>query len=156
MLELEPAARQSFHPAEEAIGPSDAYPRILAGGQEDRRRAGQTDDNNENNASYQTLTALRIFRLMRLMRLMSMNKGIRTVVATMTQSVWDILYLLGILILFIIIFTLLGMEIFANTQAADPRFADSDYRCFELYIEPTCQSRLRAPPESGCVEGGAA
>ena len=55
--------------------------------QEDRRVTGQVDDDNENNASYEALTALRIFRLLRLMRLMCMIKGIRTVVATMTQSV---------------------------------------------------------------------
>ena len=43
-------------------------------------------------------------------------------------QVRHILYLLSILILFVIIFSLLGMEIFADTQHSDPRFADSDYR----------------------------
>lgn len=73
------------------------------------------------------LRALKALRTLRLLRLMNLIAGMRKVVDTLAQSAAHILYLFMILLIFCIIFSLLGMETLAQSMAAQGSTSRFEY-----------------------------
>ena len=84
----------------------------------------------ENNPSPANLNVLRTFRLLRALRVLRLTRSfpaLRKVLGTIMQSSAQIFYLFLLMLIFMVIFSLLGMELFAKPMD-DPLWDGSPYR----------------------------
>ena len=76
------------------------------------------------------LSVLRAFRILRLFKLVKSVKSMRKVLSTLAESFSSIIYLGALLILMILIFALLGMELFGGFYPRAPPLYPSTPRPF--------------------------
>ena len=84
----------------------------------------------ENNPSPANLNVLRTFRLLRALRVLRLTRSfpaLRKVLGTIMQSSAQIFYLFLLMLIFMVIFSLLGMELFAKPMD-DPLWDGSPFR----------------------------
>ena len=77
------------------------------------------NESSENNKAGSVITALRAFRLLRVFKLAKTWKRFEILLKTMAKTLKDVGTFSIVLFLFIFIFTLLGMELFAHKVKID-------------------------------------
>jgi hypothetical protein len=79
------------------------------------------DETSNLKSSGSVFTSLRAFRLLRVFKLAKSWKRFHLLLETMTHTLKDVASFSVLLLLFIFILTLLGMELFANQMKLDPK-----------------------------------
>lgn len=89
--------------------------------------------------AFKTVRMLRTFRVFRIARLLRAMQSMQTIVGVMVRSYKSFIYITMLMFLFIIIFALLGMQVFGGTMNYDDGKPRGNYDEFEIAFITTFQ-----------------